>query len=294
MTTEHIGEARLVINYKEENDKDVPERLSKALGRNDLVILKSRIDHSPCAYFKNGYILVVTYLFPGGTKPTTIQKSEMSNSSTENKKVKCGYVEVVHGPMFSGKSDFVFRELKKHYMAGRSVVLIKSNRDGRYGTGDHEFAASHSGSLFPAQAVEHINQVATTGIDVIGVDEGQFMGPELTRWCHHMATNCGKIIIVACLDTNFRMEPFENVMALMCTAEKNTKLSSICCVCGENAFFTKKLTDSTTEIEVGGSEMYVPTCRSHHSSPLEDTHEYLRRVEGLKKLNRSYDTTTQK
>lgn len=205
----------------------------------------------------------------------------------------CGRVEVIHGPMFSGKSDYLFRELKKHYMAGRNVILVKSIKDTRYGTEDHEHAASHSGSLFPAQAVTFIGEVGTAGVDVIGVDEGQFMGPELTRWCHHMATDLGKIIIVACLDTNFRMEPFENVMALICTAEKPTKLSSICCVCGEDAFFTKKLTDSTTEFEVGGSDMYVPTCRTHHSSPPEDTHEYLRRVEGLKKLNRSYDTTTQ-
>jgi len=214
-------------------------------------------------------------------------------SSDKKKKKLAGHLEIIHGPMYAGKTDELFRRLKRHHMARRNVLLIKSKLDDRYSTDDSQ-SASHSGKLFPAQAVNEINEATTTGYDVIGVDEGQFMGPELTRWCHHMASNCGKIVIVACLDTNFRMDPWENVMALVCVAEVNVKLSAICCVCGKDAFFSRKITDSTKEVEVGGQDLYVPTCRTHHSTPLENTQEYLRRVDSLQKLNRSFDTSSTK
>ncbi len=205
------------------------------------------------------------------------------------KKPDVGHLEVIHGPMFSGKSEELFRRLKRYHMAGRKVLLVKSTRDVRYGTEEHTHAASHSGLLFPASAVDRIDQVGTVGVDVIGVDEGQFMGEELTRWCTHVASNLGKIVIVSTLDTNFRMEPFENVMALLCVAESSTKLSSICCVCGADAYFTKRLTKSVAEFEVGGNDMYVPTCRAHHHHEAEVVaDEYISRVEHLTtKLNKS-------
>ena len=210
-------------------------------------------------------------------------------SSQEEK--KSGYIEVIHGPMFARKSSELFRRLRRHHMAGRNVTLIKSKKDNRYGTSD-TLSASHDGMLFPAQEVGEITQAATAGYDVIGVDEGQFMGPELTRWAHHMASDCGKIVIVACLDTNFMMDPWENVMALICVAEKNTKLAAICCVCGEDAYFSRKTKDSKGLIEVGGQELYVPTCRAHHSSQLGNTQEYMRRVDSLQVLNKSFDASS--
>lgn len=210
--------------------------------------------------------------------------------SSEEKAKKAGRIEVICGPMFAGKSSELFRRLKRHHMAGRNVTLIKSSKDDRYGT-DETVSASHDGQLFPAQAVNEINQAGTAGYDVLGVDEGQFMGSELTRWAFHMATNRGRIVIIACLDTNFMMEPWEYVMALLCVAESVTKLSAICCVCGEDAHFTRKTKESKGLIEVGGQELYVPTCRACHSVPMDNTHEYMRRVDSLRKLNQSFDST---
>lgn len=213
-------------------------------------------------------------------------------TSIQQKK-PAGHIEVICGPMFAGKSEALFGTLIKYHMADLKVQLFKSTRDSRYGTGDHTDAASHSGRLFPAKAVDSVTEIATAGIDVIGIDEGQFMGEELGRWSHHMAS-LGKIVIIACLNTNFMMDPFEHVMAVICCAEKVTKLSAVCCVCYQNAHYTRKLTDSKTEIEVGGNDMYIPTCRTHHSTPLDDIDAYFRRVDGLHSLNKSFDLSSSK
>lgn len=195
-----------------------------------------------------------------------------------------GRIEVIHGCMYAGKTTELFNRLKKHHMAGKKIALIKSKMDNRYGT-DGNHSATHSGQYFVAKAVSSIDEscVDVDCVDVIGVDEGQFMGNNLTQWATDLA-NRGKIVIIACLDTNFLMEPFDNVTALMCVAEVNVKLSAICSVCGEQAYFTRKTTDSRQLIEVGGNDLYVPTCRSHHADQSADISGYHERVDALKNL----------
>jgi len=181
---------------------------------------------------------------------------------------RAGWIEVICGPMFSGKSEELIRRLRRAEIARQRVQIFKHAIDARY---DAASIVSHSQQSLPSVAVSSVDAILAQTADlaeVIAVDEAQFFGDELVEACDRLA-NQGKRVIVAGLDLDYRGQPFGPLPALMCHAEYVTKQLAICMVCGEPAGFTQRLTTSRDRIQVGASGMYEARCRRHFEPPAE-------------------------
>lgn len=169
-----------------------------------------------------------------------------------------GRIEVIIGPMFSGKSTELLRRLKRYRAAGVPFVLLKWRADNRYATDE---VHTHDHDSMPALSVDSIEGARAVLEEpmVVGIDEGQFFG-DLLVMCEELA-NAGKVVIVAALDGTFERRPFEQVAALVSRAERVEKLSAICSRCAAPAAFTKRLCGGNALIAIGGSESYKAVCR---------------------------------
>lgn len=184
-------------------------------------------------------------------------------------KGKTGWIEVICGPMFSGKSEELIRRLRRAEIARQRVQIFKHAIDARY---DAESIVSHSQQSLPSLAVSEPGDILARVEDrteLVAVDEAQFFTPELVDVCDRLA-NQGKRIIVAGLDLDYRGLPFGPMPLLMCRAEYITKQLAICMVCGDPAAFTQRLTPSRDQIQVGASGMYEARCRQHFEAPAAD------------------------
>ena len=169
-----------------------------------------------------------------------------------------GILEVITGPMFSGKSEELIRRLKRARIARQRVACYKPDIDLRY----HRTAiASHSAQTHDATTVattaalrNHL-YAQLAQVDVIGIDEVQFFSLELIA--------LGKRVLMAGLDTTFSNEPFGPVPNLMALADKVTKLSAVCMVCGQPAIHTQRLGSSQELVVVGAAGLYEARCRAH-------------------------------
>jgi thymidine kinase len=183
-----------------------------------------------------------------------------------------GWIEVICGSMFSGKSEELIRRVKRAKIARQKVQVFKPKIDDRY----HLTAvASHSGSTLDAIAVadvEEIRGLIEDSTTVIAIDEVQFMSDEIVSFCQETADR-GVRVIVAGLDTDFRGEPFGPTPTLMAIAEYVTKLHAICSVCANPATRNQRLIDGKPAhyddpvILVGASESYEARCRHCHEVP---------------------------
>jgi len=194
--------------------------------------------------------------------------------ATENRKNiyqgrKKGSIELILGPMFSGKSTELMRRLKRYQVAQYKVMIVKYAKDVRY---DEEGIATHCGmkitATVSATRLEHItNNIVKEDYDVIGIDEGQFF-PDVVSWSEKMA-NEGKVVLVAALDGTFQRKPFGDILSLIPLAEDVTKLKAVCMNCFEEAAFSKRITsDDEGKVEViGGADKYMAVCRAcfHHN-----------------------------
>src|SRR5271157_2266531 len=171
-----------------------------------------------------------------------------------------GWIEVVVGPMFSGKSEELIRRLRRAQIARQRVQIFKPAIDARYAVNE---IISHSGLGIASdnitKAAEIMDKVQPR-TEVIGIDEAQFLGDELVEVCTKLA-NLGKRVIVAGLDTDYRGRPFEPMPRLQAVAEEITKLLAICVRCGNPAVHTQRLVESEELIVVGANEMYEARCR---------------------------------
>ncbi|MDX1529938.1 MAG: thymidine kinase [Rhodothermales bacterium] len=172
-----------------------------------------------------------------------------------------GWIEVVCGSMFSGKTEELIRRLKRARIARQNVEIFKPALDTRY---DQTAVVSHDENAIPSIVVDAADQILLLAGDaqVIGVDEAQFFGPELVRVCTALAAD-GRRVICAGLDTDFRGQPFEPVPQLMAVAEYVTKLHAICVVCGAPANFSQRTVADGGRVLVGEKEAYEPRCRLH-------------------------------
>ncbi|QDJ95080.1 thymidine kinase [Hypsugopox virus] len=169
-----------------------------------------------------------------------------------------GKIELILGPMFSGKTSELGRRIRRHKIAKRDCVIIKYDKDTRYG----KDVFTHDGIAMSAMFTSKLNDLCLDFINfsVIGIDEGQFF-TDIVEFCERMA-NLGKIVIVAALDGTYQRLPFGNILNLIPIAEEVIKLSSVCTICGESASFSKRISNET-EIEViGGEDKYIATCRN--------------------------------
>ena len=170
-----------------------------------------------------------------------------------------GTIEVICGPMFSGKTEELIRRLVRGQIAKKNVSIFKNAVDNRY---SDEYVVSHNKNKIKCQSIKEAEEIFnySNEIDIIGIDETQFFDLSIIDVCHKLA-NDGKRIIIAGLDRDYKSIPFESMAYLLAHAEKITKLSSICMSCGDYAYFSQRLTDDESQILVGESEEYEARCR---------------------------------
>jgi thymidine kinase len=183
-----------------------------------------------------------------------------------------GVLEVITGPMFSGKSEELIRRLKRARIARQRVLCYKPDIDLRY----HRTAiASHSSQTHEAVPIASVDELRSTlypqlsDIEVIGVDEVQFLSPDIIPLVLDLVA-LGKRVLLAGLDTTFANEPFGPVPNLMALADRVTKLSAVCMVCGQSAIHTQRLGQSQELVVVGAAGLYEARCRTHFTPHLDE------------------------
>jgi thymidine kinase len=175
-----------------------------------------------------------------------------------------GRIEVITGPMFSGKSEELIRRLKRARIAKLRVACFKPDLDVRY----HRTAiASHSSQTLEAVTVANVEEMKgillprIDEIDVVGVDEAQFLDPSLVNLANELV-HLGKRVILAGLDTTFTGEPFAPIPELLAVADEVIKLSAVCMVCGAPAIHTQRLGSNQELVVVGAAGVYEARCRA--------------------------------
>jgi len=173
---------------------------------------------------------------------------------------KLGWIEVICGPMFSGKSEELIRRLRRANIARKRVQVFKPAIDNRY---SRTHIVSHGDLRMESEVLENVNDLLRRidwRTEVVGVDEANFMGPDLVGVVGMLADS-GKQVIVAGLDTDYMGRPFAPIPDLLAHAEVITKTLAICVRCGNPAKHTQRLRGSDDLIVVGASDMYEARCR---------------------------------
>src|SRR6266571_1170218 len=170
-----------------------------------------------------------------------------------------GWIEVIVGSMYSGKTEELIRRLRRAQIARQRVEIFKPAIDDRYAR-DH--IVSHSELRIPSHSIRHPRDILRfgRGAQVIGIDEGQFLGSGLVGVCERLARD-GKRVIVAGLDQDYAGRPFEPMPQLLAIAEYITKTLAICVVCGGPANRTYRKVRRAGRVVVGGPDLYEARCR---------------------------------
>jgi len=178
-----------------------------------------------------------------------------------------GWIEVVCGSMFSGKTEELIRRLRRAQIAKQKVAIFKPMIDIRYSE-DH--IVSHNQQKIPSIAVEKAEDILKHVKDahVLGIDEAQFFDASLVMVCRQLAES-GRRVIVAGLDKDYRGVPFEPIPQLLCEAEYITKTLAICMKCGNPANYTQRITKSHERVLLGATDSYEARCRSCFEAPEE-------------------------
>ncbi|WP_085994025.1 thymidine kinase [Oceanobacillus senegalensis] len=194
-----------------------------------------------------------------------------------------GWVEVICGSMFSGKSEELIRRVRRATFGNLTVRVFKPAIDDRY---DDTAVVSHNGTstvALPIHRSEEILEHIDETVDMIGIDEVQFFDEHVVEIAEELA-NKGIRVIAAGLDTDFRGEPFGPMPELMSISETVTKLHAICPLCGSPASRTQRLINGKPAsyddpiILVGASESYEPRCRHHHEVPNKPTNNIFKKI----------------
>lgn len=178
----------------------------------------------------------------------------------KNRQNGTGWVEVIVGSMFSGKSEELIRRLNRARIARQKVQVFKPKIDARYSL---EEIASHSGQKHiskPVATAKELMKQIEPDTQVVGIDEGQFFDPEIVAAVNDLA-NQGKRVIVAGLDQDYTGKPFGPMPQLLSVAEFITKIHAICVKCGATANYTQRTVESDELVEVGANDKYEARCR---------------------------------
>lgn len=175
-----------------------------------------------------------------------------------------GQIQVIFGPMFSGKSTELLRRIKRFQIANYTCLLVKYAKDVRY---DQTGVATHDRQVSKATPAERLYALSEEAekSHVIGIDEGQFF-PDCVQFAEEMA-NKGKIVIVAALDGTFQRQGFGNILNLVPLAESVIKLNAVCMQCYREASYTKRIGAETDLEVIGGSDKYMAVCRNCFNLP---------------------------
>lgn len=189
------------------------------------------------------------------------------NQTHCNQHTMQGSLEVICGPMFSGKSEELIRRLRLAKIAQQKTITFKPHIDHRYGL---EFVVSHNGSKVEARPLNNVHDIITiveeVNATVIGIDEAQFFSQDVVSVICKLVNN-NKRVIVAGLDLDFRGAPFGCIPLLLAVADKVSKLQAICTQCGHDAHFTQRLVNGNPAkfddpvIMIGAQEAYQARCR---------------------------------
>lgn len=184
--------------------------------------------------------------------------SGLTHSPTKNR----GQIQVILGPMFSGKSTELMRRIKRYQVANHECLLIKYAKDARY---SDEYLSTHDKHMLPAVKAEKLSDISIpSDCSVIGIDEGQFFS-DIVEFCEGMA-NEGVRVIVSALDGTFQRKAFGSILGLIPLAESVVKLNAVCMICYGEAAFTKRI-GSEMQVEViGGTDKYMAVCRTCHQA----------------------------
>lgn len=181
---------------------------------------------------------------------------------------KRGWIEVICGSMFSGKTEELIRRLKRSQIAKQKIEIYKPNIDTRY---DEVKVVSHQGSEIlstPVPASANILLLAAD-VDVVGIDEAQFFDDELPNVCRQLAER-GVRVIVAGLDMDYTGQPFGPIPQLMAVAEYVTKVHAICVRCGHLAYVSHRKSKEESLVLLGETEKYEPLCRDCFNKNFRD------------------------
>lgn len=188
-------------------------------------------------------------------------------AAMEVRAAQSGEIHVIVGPMFAGKTTALLRRVQAEAGNGRSVALIKSDKDNRYGL---DSVVTHDGTKMACWALSELSSFhdklgidAYNKVDVIGIDEAQFFD-DLYDFCCKAADRDGKIVVVAGLDGDYKRRKFGSILDIVPLADSVTKLTARCELCGRRAFFTLRKTQETKTELIGGADVYMPVCRQHY------------------------------
>jgi thymidine kinase len=176
-------------------------------------------------------------------------------------KVKRGSIELIVGPMFSGKSTELLRRVRRLKAAKKTWLPLVYGKDNRFSDASEDLGATHDGDTFEARKVltlEEVPQTDIDGVEWVVLDEAQFF-PHLAEHIERWAAQ-GKNVIIAALNGTWQREPFPEVSALYALQTKLDSLNAICSYCGESAPYSKRLTQCTELEEIGGADKYAATC----------------------------------
>ena len=178
-----------------------------------------------------------------------------------------GWIEVITGCMFSGKTEELIRRLRRAQIAKQKVMIFKPKIDNRY---SESSIVSHNDQSLPSIQIKDINDVLKLSSDaqVIGIDEAQFFSNDIINVCNELADNDKRVIVVG-LDQDYRGLPFEPMPQLLSIAEYITKSLAICVECGNPADRTQRKTNSSERVIVGAADIYEARCRKCHYIPEE-------------------------
>jgi thymidine kinase len=186
-----------------------------------------------------------------------------------------GRVEVIAGPMFSGKTEELIRRVRRAAIARRPVQVFTHAADTRNRL---DRISSHTGLDFPSTPVssaDKLEPMVRADAELVGIDEAQFFGSDLLPLVDRLARR-GLDVIVAGLAVTFRGEPFEPIPSVMALAERADKLTAVCAVCGADAVYHQRISASDTSAReitqehIGGLEKYEARCRLHFDPPHDD------------------------
>ena len=188
----------------------------------------------------------------------------LENNNSERKR---GWVEVICGSMFSGKTEELIRRLKRARIAKMNVEIFKPKLDTRY---DEVNVVSHDSNFIHSTPVDTSSQILllANNVEVVGVDEAQFFDDELPNVCETLA-NRGTRVIVAGLDMDYLGKPFGPLPQLLSIAEYVTKVHAICMNCGNLAHISHRIVNNQARIMLGEQESYIPLCRTCYNEEMK-------------------------
>lgn len=186
-----------------------------------------------------------------------------------------GWIEIICGSMFSGKTEELIRRIKRAKIANQKVHIFKPEMEVRY---HKEKIVSHNDNRIdstpindPKEILKLVNQV-----DVVGIDEAQFFNLDLAKVCNQLA-NENKRVIIAGLDMDFLGNPFGVMPELMAMAELVTKVHAICVQCGTEAQYSYRFSNTGNQVELGEKDLYEPRCRSCFNQGMKKQQEGINR-----------------